>query len=392
MPLASWIRWGGFVIGCYLIFVTWRSVINTIVLPRQINSLITYRSWLTVRKAYMVLVDRLPRYEQKDRLLAYLGPIALLWVLATWLALFFIGFALLFWPLVDGDIGKALTLSGSSMFTLGVASAAQTGPTVVEFLAAATGLVVVALQIGYLPSIYSAYNRRETLVTALNSRAGAPAWGPEILVRHHLDQALTTLPTLYALWEAWAADITESHMSYPWLMVFRSPTPYQSWITSIVAVLDSAALYLAFCPESAPAEARQFLRMGYVGLRTLARSQGYQVEEDPRPDDPIDLPYAAFAHGVEQLRLVGFPLERSEEEAWPHFHGWRVNYEAAAFALAEEVVAVPAPWTGKREHLTRDQAIDVLANRPRHRSPDDPEGTKLFGTLPFAQRGTSLRE
>ena len=50
-------------------------------------------------------------------------------------------------------------------------------------LAAASGLFVIAAQIGYLPTLYGAFNRRETEVTLLGSRAGTPPWGPELLAR-----------------------------------------------------------------------------------------------------------------------------------------------------------------------------------------------------------------
>lgn len=170
------------------------------------------------------------------------------------------------------------------------------------------------------------------------------------------------------------ADITESHASYPWLMVFRSPDPLQSWVVSLLAMLDAAAIYLAVAPTRAPAEARQFLRAGFVGLHTLARVTGTPVNEDPLPDDPIDLTFEQFASGVALIREAGSIVERSAEEAWRDFHGWRVNYEAAAYVLAAFVVAVPAPWSGTRKNMTREAIFDALANRPRHRTPDDPEG------------------
>jgi hypothetical protein len=65
-------------------------------------------------------------------------------------------------------------------------------------------------------------------------------------------------------------------------------------------------------------------------------------------------------------------MERSREEAWRHFRGWRVNYEAAAYLLADQLVAVPAPWSGERHRLPLGP--EDLPNRPRHRNPDDPEG------------------
>ena len=37
----------------------------------------------------------------------------------------------------------------------------------------ATGLVIVTLQIAYLPTLYAAFNRRENEIALLNSRAGA---------------------------------------------------------------------------------------------------------------------------------------------------------------------------------------------------------------------------
>ena len=86
------------------------------------------------------------------------------------------------------------------------------------------------------------------------------------------------------------------------------------------------------------------------------------------------LTYQEFSEGLDQLEAVGFPMERSREEAWRHFRGWRVNYEAAAYLLADRLVAVPAPWSGERRslYLRADQPVEPV--RPRHRSPDDPEG------------------
>src|SRR6202034_269177 len=105
--------------------------------------------------------------------------------------------------------------AGSSVFTLGFTLGHNTGSHVVDFIAAGTGLVLVALQIAYLPTIYSGYTRRETLVTLLESRAGAPAWGPELLIRHQLVGVTDGLPAFYQDWEHWSADLAESHGTHP---------------------------------------------------------------------------------------------------------------------------------------------------------------------------------
>ncbi|MEI8165576.1 MAG: hypothetical protein WCG26_04325 [Chloroflexales bacterium] len=372
-------RWFGFGLGLVLILVTWRSIITTIILPRFNQSFITLATWHAVRAMFLRFAAFQPTYERRDRILALLGPVALLAALASWMTLFLFGYALMFWPLLDTSFGACLRLAGSSFFTLGLADTPQPGPTFLEFTAAATGMIVVALQVGYLPTIYSAYNRRETLVTALSSRAGVPAWGPELLARHQLVQGMTTLPALFAAWEIWAADIRESHASYPWLMSFRSPDALESWVVSLLAVLDAAALYLAVAPSHAPPEARQCLRSGYVALQRLARIAGTPVNEDPRPDDPIKLSLEAFTRGIEHMRTAGILIEQPLADAWRDYRGWRVNYEAAAYVIADFIGAPPAPWAGRRQFMPSEDAFDVVAIRPRHRTPNDPEGVRGIG-------------
>jgi hypothetical protein len=265
------------------------------------------------------------------------------------------------------------------MLTLGLASAPGGGSlsapaTVVSYVAAGTGLAVVALEIAYLPTIYGAFNRRETLVTLLDGRAGAPAWGPEILARHQLVGISDSLPAFYASWEQWAADVAETHTTYPVLVLFRSPHAMRSWIVGLLAVLDSAALHLALSPAGAPSEARLCLRMGFTALREITPAWGMSVARDPRPDDPLQLSYEEYLEGVERMREAGVPLERSVEEGWAHFRGWRVNYEAAAYHLGELVMAVPGPWAGPRRRIG---TLDTV--RPLDRTPDDPEARRHEG-------------
>jgi hypothetical protein len=198
------------------------------------------------------------------------------------------------------------------------------------FIAAISGLVVIALLIGYMPTLYAAYNRRETLVVMLEALSGAPPWGPEPLARQQLVGNTDYLPRLYGRWTEWAADISESHTTYRTLICFRSRYPEQPWPLALLAVLDAAALHLALCPESAPPEARPLLRVGYVTMRSLAATLRAPVSADPHPGDPLMLTRAEFDDAVRHLAEAGRAFERQPDEAWPHFRGWRVNYEMAA--------------------------------------------------------------
>jgi hypothetical protein len=363
----QWVRWIAFAVGVLLVAGTAVGVGKALVVPRRVKTKLATLNH-AIRRLFLFVADRLGDYDTKDRALAYLGPATVLMTLVAWMVTFWIGYALILWPLIHGSLFVALREAGSSMLTLGIAASNRAIPTFINFLAAATGLVVVALLIGYLPTLYSAFNRRETLVTMLQSRAGVPAWGPEILWRHQLGGRIDALADLYADWEQWAADVAESHTNYPVLMNFRSPHPLRSWIVGLVAVMDSAAMYLALCPDTAPTQARLCLRMGFVCLREIADAIGIPYDPDPYPDDPIELTYDEFLEGI--ARMQGFPIERAPDEAWPHFVGWRTNYESVACAIADWVIAPPGPWTGSRKHLP---GMAFVPERPANRIATNPD-------------------
>ena len=341
--------------GALLVIYAGWSVIGTLVVPRRVRSALTRLVAVCVRRGFQLVADHCASYAGRDRVLAAQAPVQLVAQIVGWLASFELGFGLLLWPFVSsGGLVAAFVQAGSSLCTLGYAAPGTRGLAALDDLPALAGLGTVALQIGYLPTLYAAFNRRETLVAMLESRAGVPSWGPELLARTHYGMGtgvsgVDELPELFEQWENWSADVSESHSTYPTLMSFRSPNPLASWITAQLAVLDAAALYLSLLGEPRDAiSARLCLRGGFTCLRTVARAVGVTVADDPDPDQGINLTYEEFAQSVERLRAVGFPITRPPEDAWPEFVGWRVNYEAAAYAIAYAVNAPPALWSGSR--------------------------------------------
>jgi hypothetical protein len=354
MPMAG--RVLAAVIGGLLVLVSASSVTGTLIVTRSVSSHLTRWVDQVVDRAYQLVVSRASEYPRADRMLATQAAAILLTQLAVWLIVAYVGFALLLWPFAPHGVVSAFIDAGSSLFTLGFAVPTGAVPAVFVFLAAATGLTILTLQIAYLPTLYAAFNRRETEVALLNARGGFPSWGPELLARTHYAlgsglSTLDTMPTLYAQWERWASDVAESHTTYLPLVRFRSPGALSSWATSLLSVLDSAALFLALSPKTAPVvPARLCLRSGFLCFNRIARAMGYDIPLEPDPQAGISLTHDEFLDAVARMREVDFPIERDPEEAWPDFVGWRVNYERAAYTVAAAVYAVPALWSGPRRH------------------------------------------
>ncbi|MDV6012320.1 hypothetical protein [Haloechinothrix sp. LS1_15] len=354
-----------FVAGAALLVTTVLSVLWTLVVPRATPSTLAEAVIKGVRGIFVAAAWPWRGYRAKDRILAMQPPVALLALLVVWLGLLALAYALLArpWSGETGVFGMLVAMTGS---VLGL-DASGIGPVQAASLSAVlSGVIVVALLIGYLPTLYGAFNERERLVSLLETRASSPAWGVELLARSARDGTLDDLPELYTAWEHWAADVGETHTSYPILGAFRSPHPDRSWLTSLLAVLDAAALEHALRPESAPVSARLALRTGFMSLRAIAEVLGVDHDPDPHPDSEIQLAKEDFDDAVRKLAAVGYPAERDVDAAWPHFRGWRVNYEQVVYALAAALHVPPAPWSGPRPRMLVESR---LPRRPVDRKP-----------------------
>ncbi|HEY1916281.1 MAG TPA: hypothetical protein VGH27_11975 [Streptosporangiaceae bacterium] len=344
------------VVGLFLIVIDCISLVGTLIVPRPVGGRLMIWVDRLVHAGFQLVTAPVRNYHRRDRILAAEAAILLLCQLLAWLLVAYIGFTLLLWPFIPGGVTLSLDNAGPAFWFIGDSSVSGAGGRVIQGAAGLIGLTTLTLQIAYLPTLYSAFNRRETDVALLNARAGVPSWGPELLARTHYAlgsgaSTINTLPDLYDQWERWAADIAESHTTYLPLVRFRSPRPYSSWVTALLAVLDSAALILALSPEAAPTvPARLCIRSGFLCFNQIARAMDLDVPENPEVDGVTTLTQQEFLDAVKEMREVDFPIERDPMDAWADFAGWRLLYEQAAYAIAKAVDAVPALWSGPRKH------------------------------------------
>jgi hypothetical protein len=329
--------------GLGLIGAVLTSAIRTFVLPRSARDRVTQTVFRLMRLAFRPFTHSGRSYAERDAALALFAPVSLLVLPGVWLAVAGAGYAGLYWALGVAPAEAAL-LSGSSLFTLGFRQPASPLLLLLVFSEAAIGLLLVALLIAYLPTMYAAFSRRETAVTMLEVRAGTPPSAVELIARYHRLQRFDHLHELWEQWEQWFAELDESHTSLTALVFFRSPRPDQSWVTAAGAVLDAAALTAAALDIPRDAQTDLCLRAGYLALRHIADFFGVRYPAAPRADDPISVTRAEFDAACETLRAGGVPLKADRDRAWRDFAGWRVNYDPVLLALARLTTAPAAPW------------------------------------------------
>jgi hypothetical protein len=334
-------------VGVIAVSGTLVDLFETIVLPRRITrpfrmtplvSRVIVRPWRWVARL-------LPRAE--EGLLSALGPLVLLVLLAAWAVGLIVGFALLHWanqsPLRIGappaSFGNDLYFSGTTFFTLGLGDLVPGGDTarLLTVLEAATGFGVLAMVIGYLPALYQAFARREVAVSLLDARAGSPPTAGELLRRYGGMARADRLTAYLAGWESWAADLMESHLSYPMLCYFRSQHDNQSWLAALTTILDACALLMAGYPQAQREPAALTFAMGRHFVVDLAQV----LRLAPRPLPTGRLPSADLARLLAVLEERGVRLAEAPGVA-ATLGELRALYEPHVHALAHRL-AMPLP-------------------------------------------------
>jgi hypothetical protein len=335
--------------GAGVVVVTILSAIRTTILPRGTQSRVSRTVVTAVRASFRLRARKSDSYESRDRIMAMLGPVALLSILASWLTLVVSGFTLVYLAVTDRSFARAVELSGSSIFTLGTTTESSFGPLLLTYIEAGIGLLIVALLITYLPSIYGAFSRRENGVALLEVRAGIPPRAATMLIRfHRIEEPQFRLTELWRQWEAWFADVEETHSTFPILVFFRSPQPERSWITAAGALLDAASFWASSLEHPVDPDVQLCLRAGYLALRRIAQLFRIRFDPDPASGGPIAISRSEWEKDMDEMAAAGVPVKADRDEAWAAWRGWRVTYDQVLLELARMTEAPIAPWTSDR--------------------------------------------
>jgi hypothetical protein len=358
-----------FAAGAAVVAAVFLSAICTVVVPRGVPVRLTRIVFRSMRRIFEVRSRLASTYEERDRAMALYAPLTLIVLPVVWLAITLLGFAAMYWALGVHPVRQAFVESGSSLLTLGFVRAEDLPTTLLAFSEAADGLILLALLITFLPSMYGAFSRREHAVAMVAIQAGSPPSPVEMLTRFHTIRGLDTMQEeVWEPWQDWFVDVEETHTSFAGLPFFRSPKPDRSWITAAGVVLDSAALSASTleAPRSPPAEL--CIRSGYTALRAIADFYAIPYDPDPAPTDPISISRDEYDAVYDRLAEAGVPLRADREQAWRDFAGWRVNYDTVLTILAGFVMAPYAPWISDRSPAGRYRPPVLMRRRRKPRA------------------------
>lgn len=298
---------------------------QTIILPRRpvtrfrLTRLFFLATWIPLTRIVHFVRD----HRKREQLYSYYGPLSLLMLFVMWAFGLLSAFGLIYFglhaPFTDplhpvtffGHLRTCFYVSGSTLFTLGLGDVVPANHITRFFivLEAGTGLGFIALVIGYVPVLYSAFSAREMEVALLDARAGSPPTAGELLLRHHFDGGDAALNKLLTEWERWCATMLETHISYPILCYYRSQHDNQSWISALTAVLDTCALLITAVDGPAQRQAQLTFAVGRHVLVDIGHVfHREKAEQKLREGEFTRLNDDEFSHLSDVLREAGIKL------------------------------------------------------------------------------------
>jgi hypothetical protein len=325
------------ILGALLVALMLSEFFVTFLLPRRVRrdprigrglSRALWRPWRALARQL--------RPRAADTFLGFFGPFALIFTLLVWAFGLVIGYGLIEWAVAGGPFSEVFLVS-SGLFLSAEPTNGSTGLRVVELLEAATGVGVLFIVIGYMPSIYTAFSRRETAVSQLATRGGSPPAAAVLLRRAAGRNHWRELERDLTAWEEWAAELMETHLSYPLLAYYRSQHVNQNWLAALTAMVDVAAFVKATVPDDAIQAADLTYRIGRHAFSDLA----LQFNLEPVEVDRLsDVDFGELFDVVDRSAVTNVDRETARRRL-DHL---RREYEPKAQALAEFLVLEVPAW------------------------------------------------
>lgn len=326
--------------------IVW-DAIETVLVPRRIGRRfrLTRGFYIVTWRIWRALVAPVGRRARREAILGVFGPLSLVMLLGFWALGLILAFACMAWAVqTPGEMARRgfpllLYMSGETFFTLGYGDFTP-GSVLGRFLSvmeSGLGFGFLGTVVGYLPTMYSAFSEREIEISLLDALAGSPPTAVEFLRRNPpgtggCEERLRT-------WERWAAQLLETHISYPQLAYYRSQHLNQSWLGTLTVILDSTAAVLAREADGAAGHAHATFAMARHALVDISQIflQGYRPPAGSRMSDAqmSALRDAIAASGGARVSPAAFERRLAE---------LRLLYEPYAQALAAFLLIELPPW------------------------------------------------
>lgn len=356
------------IFGAFLVLAVLADLVNTLVTTstsqwRWWPTRILYRrSWALVS----ALGARIQDDGRRERVYSLFAPLSVLVMLMAWVTQQVIGFGLISWGIggvsgIDGLL-DSIYFSGVVFFTVGFGEVVPVDqiPRFMALIEAFAGVLTTALVVGYLPALYAAYSEREQKLLTLDDGSEERITPTNLVLSRAPDGDPRELDAFFTEWEAWIAQVLETHTSHPMLVLFRSQHPGQSWITALGLVTD-AALHVEMMEGGQGRSAYWALRRASRLLHNMTDGSDL-TEYRERLDEGYQGDNPQFRALYDQMEAHGFPM-LPYEVAVEHSRDLRRTYDAQLEFLIDQLQAPRGFWGHEIGHRLHQRTLEIATDQ-----------------------------
>src|SRR5918998_3803785 len=345
--------------GIVVIIISTGIAIRTFMVPTGAPPLINRVLFRFTQPLFDAILPPIRSETRRHNVLSLFAPVSLLVVLSVVLGMIGFGYTLALYGAGIKPMLRAFLFSVSALSTLGFESPGNNFWVIVlSAVEALTVVTIVALLIGYLPTIYSSYQQREQAVANLDELTGSPPDGIKVVDAYVNIFGPSRLGELWQTWIAWFADLATSGSTLSGELYLRSSRWDRSWICAAGAILDAAALIDSSVDLSSDPAADRLVRFGSRALVRVLEPLRLHCPEQPKwPETPINITQTEFEEAFDHLQQSGLPMKPDKSAAWATFAQHRVQYECSLMTL----VRMKKPPRGARWTTDRAEAQLPLA-------------------------------
>jgi len=348
--------------GIVIIIVSTGVAIRTFMVPTGAPPLINRVLFRFTQALFEAIIRPIRSDPRRHGVLSLFAPVSLLVVLSVVLGMIGFGYTLALYGAGIKPMLRAFLFSGSALSTLGFESPGSNFWVIVlSAVEALTVVTIVALLIGYLPTIYSSYQQREQAVDNLDQLTGSQPDGTKVVDAYVNIFGPTRLGELWQTWISWFADLATSGSTLSGELYLRSSRWDRSWICAAGAMLDAAALVDSSVDLLTDPAADRLVRFGSRALRQVLEPLRLRCPEQPKwPQTPINITQQEFEEAYDHLQQSGLPMKPDKSAAWATFAQHRVQYECSLMTLVRlKKPPRGARWTTDREECQQPLAIPL---------------------------------
>ena len=188
---------------------------------------------------------------RRHRILNAVGPLLLPTLVATFIALLMLGYALIYWPRMPGSFNvdekartpawiEAFYFSGITLTTLGYGDIAprSTAMRLVALSEASAGFAFVSLAVTYLLTVTNALERKRTVALSFYHQAEQGADAAGFLIHHFRRGEFQGLESIFATAARDLQSLLESHVEHPVIHYFHPIEVHKSLPRVLFLVLE----------------------------------------------------------------------------------------------------------------------------------------------------------